>query len=101
MRRDRSPPPLVVRATAGRFAVLNAEFTFLSHAPRAADAIGARAEIYDDSEAERPVAVRTKGVLGQVAGKGAYPESAACTEEMPKASTRAGMVCILYICDTG
>ena len=86
VRRERSPPPLVVRATAGRFVVLNAEFTCLSHAPRAAEAIGARDEIYDDSEAEMPVAVRTKGVLGQTAGTGAYPDVAACTaEDMPKA----------------
>ncbi len=72
VRKERRPPPLVVRATPGKFDVLNAEFTFWSHAPRAADAIGARDEMYDDSEAEMPVAVRTKGVLGQeVAGKGA------------------------------
>ncbi len=96
--KERRPPPLVVRATAGKFDLLNAEFTFWSHAPRAADAIGARDEMYDDSEAEMPFAVRTKGVLGQVAGVGAYPERAACTEEeMPKARTREGKKCILCI----
>lgn len=100
MRRERRPPPLVVRATAGRLAVLKAEFTFLSHTPRAADAFGAREEIYDDSEVEIAVAVRTKGVLGQVAGTGAYPDSAACTEEvMPKARTRVGTRRILHIYD--
>lgn len=99
VRRDRSPPPLVVRATAGRLAVLNAEFTFLSHAPRAAEARGAREAMYDDSEAEIPVAVRTRGVLGQIAGTGAYPDVAACTEEeMAKGRRRQGKKgCILYI----
>ena len=88
----------MVRATAGRFVVLNAEFTFLSHAPRAADASGARAEMYDDSEVEMPVALRTKGVPGQVAGTGAYPDSAACAEErMPTARIKEVRRCILEV----
>ena len=82
MRRERRPPPLVVRATAGRLAVLKAEFTFWSHAPSAADAIGARDEMYDDSEADIPVAERTNGVLGQAIGTGAYPDSAASAGEV-------------------
>ena len=87
----------MVRATTGRFAVLNAEFVFLSHAPSAADAIGARDEMYDDSEADMPVAERTRAVLGQVAGIGAYPDSAASAgEEMPTARTMEGKTCILY-----
>ena len=95
VRRERSPPPLVVRATAGRLAVLNAELTFWSQAPRAAEAMGARDEMYEDSEAEMPVAVRTSGVLGQAAGTGAYPDSAASTEgEMAKARTKGDRRCI-------
>ena len=87
----------MVRATAGRFAVLNAGFTFSNHALNAADATGARDEMYDDSEAEMPLAVRTS-VLGQVAGTGAYPDSAACAEEeMPRARTKEGKRCILYV----
>ena len=31
--------------------------------------------MYADSELEMPVAVRTNGVLGHVAGLGAYPET--------------------------
>ena len=85
----------MVRATAGRLAVLNAEFTFLSHAPRAAAATGARDEMYDDSDAEIPVAVRTSGVLGQVIGTGAYPDIAACADTVPKARTREEMKCIV------
>ena len=50
-------------------------FTFWSHLPRATDAIGFRAAMYADSELEMPVAVRTNGVLGHVAGLGAYPET--------------------------
>ena len=97
VRRERRPPPLVVRATAGRLAVLKAEFTFWSHAPRAADAIGARDEIYDDSEADIPVAVRTNGVLGQVIGTGAYPDSAASAGEVAlKARIRPSLKFILY-----
>ena len=37
--------------------------------------------MYADSEEEMPVAVRTRGVLGHVAGTGAYPEVTTGAEE--------------------
>ena len=65
--------------------------------------MGNRLPIYADSEEEMPDAVRTRGVLGHVAGTGAYPEVTTGADETGSRKAirrRENVRCILTIRDT-
>lgn len=71
-----NPPPLDVKPTVGKLEVLKPELVFFNQAARATLAFVLRAETYAASEVPKLVAGRTRGVLGHVAGTGAYAERA-------------------------